>query len=93
MPEHVPHDGVWSADRSATVAAHMCDDAPNPWVNSTTGPDPVASWKIKVLTILCPLSGQKRRQNRQGRAIIPAAAVWLVASSISTKLPVARLRR
>ena len=30
----------------------MCDDAPNPWVNSTTGPDPVASWKIKVLTLV-----------------------------------------
>ncbi len=68
------------------MAPHMCDDAPNPWVNSTTGPDPVASWKIKVLTLVVP-------GDRQGRAIIPAAAVWWVVSSMRTKLPVARLPR
>ena len=74
---------VWSTDRSSTAAAHMCDDAPNPWVNNTAGPVPVASWKIKA-----PLTVQI-----QGRVIIPAAAVWWVVSSMRTKLPVVRLRR
>ena len=35
---------VWSADRSATVAAYMWDDAANPWVSRTAGPDPAISW-------------------------------------------------
>ena len=37
---------VWSADRSVTVAANICDDAANPCVSSTAGPRPIASWKM-----------------------------------------------
>ena len=34
---------VWSVDRSATVLVNMWDDAANPWVSNTAGPDPLAS--------------------------------------------------
>ena len=34
---------VWSAERSATVAAYMWEDAAKPWVSRTAGPDPATS--------------------------------------------------